>query len=49
MNDNNSIGENYSLHICKEKGMGMKEWEKEGFGAHLPKALRYITQKTMIT
>ena len=32
MTDNNSLDENYSLHTYKERGMGMKEWGKEGLG-----------------
>ena len=32
MTDNTSLAENYALHNFKEKGMGMKEWGKEGLG-----------------
>ena len=32
MTDKTSLDEHYVLHTCKEKGMGMKEWGKEGLG-----------------
>ena len=32
MTDKTSLYENCAPHTCKEKGMGMKEWWKEGLG-----------------
>ena len=32
MDDKTSLDEHYALHTSKEKGMGMKEWGKEGLG-----------------
>ena len=32
MIDKTSLDENYVLHTYIEKGMGMKEWGKEGLG-----------------
>ena len=32
MTDKNSLAENYVIHTYKDKGMGMKEWGKEGLG-----------------
>ena len=32
MTDKTSLSEHYVIHTYKEKGMGMKEWGKEGLG-----------------
>ena len=32
MNDKTSMVENYVLHTCKEKGIGMEEWGRKYLG-----------------